>query len=245
MEMEPVIATDAPCPTCGGPGGERLSVAGMEVVAKCDKCERVHAEKWEAEEARRVALERVRLWEAVCPSLFRGFDPAYPTMAPEFAAAYNDFDPANRQGLGLIGGRGTGKTHVALWCLKKCVACGLVAATVKHSEFAKLAATLAKGWGGSPEESRDYGLAKEQIARLRSVDALLIDDLCKGRATPTSDELLFSLLDGRVDNCRMTLWTANSGAAWMLKRFGSEYGLPIIRRLAARTTTVNVVTAEN
>jgi len=55
------------------------------------------------------------------PPDHRRFDPNHDGMRPEFGEAYANFNPANKQGLGLIGESGEGKTHVALWCLKKCI----------------------------------------------------------------------------------------------------------------------------
>lgn len=224
-----------PCPSCGGEGGEKIIVAGMEMKACCDACEESKADDWKQEEERRRNLKRMLAWESVCDSQFRKFNPNHPEMFDGFGEACESFDPKCRQGLGMIGNPGSGKTHVALWCLKKCIDEGLTVARVKHSHFAKMAVTLSKGYGSTNEESKDYYEADQQIKQLYAAGAIVIDDICKGRKTPTSDELFFDLLDSRVDNSKITIWTANGGSDWMRGHFGEEYGEPIVRRLAQRT----------
>ena len=76
------------------------------------------------------------------------------------------------------------------------------------------------------------------IIRLVKVDILLIDDLGKGKPTPTADESLFALIDGRNRECLPTIFTMNGTLDTLAANITLEYRDPIISRIQLKTTEV-------
>lgn len=77
----------------------------------------------------------------------------------------------------------------------------------------------------------ESGAAAEKIKNdLIKADLLIIDDLGKGRVTPSGGELLFELFDRRTEN-KARMWvTSNLNGEQLEERLG-EYGLYIRRRM--------------
>lgn len=132
----------------------------------------------------------------------------YKTDTPEREKAYNvaktyadNFDAAFRHGNGLyiMGGNGTGKTHLA----------AAITIDLMHREIPvvfKNAVTLM-------QETRDFLDNPDGVGPyyrgLREADLLVIDDLGKERCTEWTMSQLYSIINDRYEDMRPTIITTN------------------------------------
>lgn len=73
--------------------------------------------------------------------------------------------------------------------------------------------------------------ARQFLDSLREVDVLLIDDLGKGRLTPTVASELFALIDHRYVNRETTIWTSNSSPEVIASGLPEDMAGPFIGRI--------------
>jgi len=71
ITMTPQI-TAIKCPVCDGEGGELLTMGEMTIKAPCEACEAKKEASWEAEQERQRKIDRLMLWESICPRITGG-----------------------------------------------------------------------------------------------------------------------------------------------------------------------------
>lgn len=206
----------APCPGCGE-CAEILSWGGKSWFV-CTSCA-------DAETFRKTVIEKrnkaISQWEAVTPVEFR--ESLNPAMV--HASIRPALDAPEPTGTCLIGETGAAKTRVAYRLLHAAALAGHSVFATTHAAFRRAAVSR------HDRDPRHADEAKALVHACQYAKALLMDDVGKGASTDAGDEAFFDLLDYRLSHRLLTHWTANSGSAWLLTRFGRDRGPAIIRRL--------------
>jgi hypothetical protein len=209
------------CPGCGDTV-EFFKMFG-KLMPECDKCRQQEIADIKF---RRRQGDALAAWESITPKEFRKLvDPE--KLHPAFVPAYNG---EGRDGCGLVGPSGGGKTRIGYRLLRDAAMRGLTPYAVTAAEYRQAAANR------HHSDAALRGAAVTLLNSARTAQALLLDDIGKGASTPTGDEALYDLLNERRDNHRLTFWTSNGGAAWLQKRLGPDHGPAIIMRLVHLAT---------
>ena len=101
--------------------------------------------------------------------------------------ACRDFNPLAHN-LFLYGSCGSGKTHLAGAAWRKRVEDGMVCEFLKHPELPRLF------------RQKEADEEKILLKRFSEFDVLVIDDIGVGRATEFSNQILYEILDLRINN---------------------------------------------
>lgn len=172
---------------------------------------------------------RYSSWETLCPAEYqKTIDPkakGYHGGRFERVLAWRFGDI----GLQLRGPSSLCKTRFAYQLLYREHLAGRKVAAYMHADFRRTVTALA-GAGGSE-------LARF-VLKLLKVEILMLDDLGKGKPTPTADESLFSLVDGRNRECLPTIYTFNGTLEGLSQNITLEYRDPLIARIRAKTTEI-------
>jgi chromosomal replication initiation ATPase DnaA len=218
------------CTTCHTPfPSSALVIAGRELFRQrtCGACleqETLSATRRRAAEAQH---RREAEWLGICPATYRDTHPSDARLNPQAIALASAWNAASgSRGFGLIGGTGAGKTRCAFLALRRAFEAGRRVFAISH---ARLARTAIEAYSGSEKERVR---AKSLLRRLTETDVLLLDDLGKPPSTERADAELEELIEARTSEGRPILWTANSSGQWLIERFGTERGEPLVRRLA-------------
>jgi len=188
---------DALCPHCGGTGWRIERRGDWEVAVRCQCTEQGGVE-------RRLAACRIPPRYSGCTlENFELWDPSNPSLGQarrktrEFVDAY----PAVSRGLLFMGQTGVGKTHLATAALKELV----VAKGVRglFVNFLELVQELQLSFDGS-------GRSREEIIRpVIETEVLVLDELGSGKLTPWVSDLMYSVVNARYMEKRITLVTTN------------------------------------
>ena len=119
-------------------------------------------------------------------------------------------DKKDKKGIYFYGGFGVGKTYLAACISNEFAKRKKTIAFLNSSEFCN---EMRLNWNNS-----DF--LQQTITVLKNVDVLVIDDI--GAEVVTNwirDELLFPILDGRMGNKMLTLFTSNYNYDELLKHF--------------------------
>ena len=214
-----------PCETCGKDFTCNPYLMGIKFRRpNCGPCgDTLFAEHQAKEEALANAAKDERheaRWLELCPKLFRDTDAN--RINPALISAIAEWTH-DRTGLAFIGTSGTGKTRAAFLALRKAFDAGLHCEATTHSALAQTARDAA--FGERVEAARD------RMEELQDCDVLFVDDLGKPPSTERADADFEALIDHRYSHTLPTIWTSNSGGAWLAMRFGDDRGKPIVRRL--------------
>jgi DNA replication protein DnaC len=68
----------------------------------------------------------------------------------------------------------------------------------------------------------------------------MLDDIGKGRLTPTAEELLFDIIDQRTERMKPIIWTSNMNASGLQKAFSDDRANPLLRRLSEFTKIISI-----
>jgi DNA replication protein DnaC len=124
----------------------------------------------------------------------------------------------------LIGNTGTGKSHLAAAYLNHCLATGRAGVFVSLIDLMQtLYETIA-----NRESPVSWG---EVLKRYTEADILVIDDLGQEKATEKTIEVVFHILNHRINNQRTTVVTSNRSLASL--RDDKGYSPAIISRLGS------------
>lgn len=164
---------------------------------------------------------------------FGNFDRNREPTAFEACVQYANKDTLfteSHNGLMLLGGVGTGKTHLA----------AAIANTFVDRGIMTLFATFSDHLEHIREEFDRAG-KREYLSRLKSVPVLVIDDVGKERRTEWSQQIMFDVINSRYEHMLPTIITTNfdedelanhiGGAVWSrlyemcsgIKTSGSDY----------------------
>ncbi|HEY0072024.1 MAG TPA: ATP-binding protein [Chloroflexia bacterium] len=193
-------SVEAPCPHCKGVGWLRMDVrVGDPRFGKLYPCVcRTNA----TEESNLEELYKLSNLEAFSSKVFANFDPEVQGAAEAYDAAA-DFATHPEGWLVLMGGYGSGKTHLAAAIANHVVqdhrmqVYFAVAPDLLHHLRAAFA----------PNSATTYDDRFEQI---RSVYLLVVDDLGAEQSTPWAVEKLYQIFNHRYNNRLPTVVTSNS-----------------------------------
>jgi len=188
----------------------------------CQPCEAIlKAEEKQLIEAEAVK-KRQEKWAALCPEAY---------MATEIIRLPKHYQAAihawrfNAKGIAFVGQAGIGKTRAAFCILAREHFIGRRCHVIRATRLS--AASIEK----FDNDFRTKGRAREDIHLCHVAEILLIDDLGKGKFTPSAEEDLYDILESRTSRRRPTLWTANAMGDELAAKFSDDRCAAIIRRL--------------
>lgn len=188
----------------------------------CDACyNALEAER--EEKARLEALEARRrdFWGEV-PPLYGQTDKARLPAVLRAAIESYEYGP---MGVGFIGAAGAGKTRAAILILAGLMEQGMSTLYLPATELSTMAINAALDDGHKRERCR------ETLRKARRVNALLIDDLGKGKLSPCPTAELYGILEHRAASLLPTFWTSNSNAKELREMFSNDCADALIRRI--------------
>jgi len=193
MADEPETAV---CPLCGGTGWALTDSDGVEAVRRCGcDVERRRLELLASadipERYRHCTLESFELWNPDDPTL---------GSARRAVQEFVDLWPAVDKGLLLMGGVGTGKTHLAVAALAALIRDKGVRG--RFADFTSLVLEIQMTFdvpGGS----------RSLLRPLVEAELLVLDELGAGKTSPWVTDLLYYLVNTRYLEGRVTVFTTN------------------------------------
>jgi len=189
-------STTESCPICGGTGWALTESDGVELVRRCGcDAERRRAELLAAagipERYRHCTLDGFELWNKDDPTLG-----AARRAVQEFIDVYPQID----KGLLLMGGVGTGKTHLAVAALTALVRDKGVRG--RFADFTSLVLEIQMTFD-VPGGSRNL------MRPLVEAELLVLDELGAGKTSTWVTDLLYYLVNTRYLEGRVTVFTTN------------------------------------
>ena len=218
------------CPACGGTikvtvTKEMLQLLGQQTVRnliaalRCNACaaNRVAIDKdalW-----RRKQEEKTRRWEDVCPPIYRDTTPSRVAKGRMAAVLGFKFGP---RGVLIHGPPDTQKTRCAFLILARLWEEGRSVRALNAVDF---------GIEGPSRMARGLDRFEEWAGALERVDALLFDDLGKGKMTDRAEEILYRIIEHRTANRLPLIVTTNDTPETLMQRLSPDRGPAIVRRL--------------
>lgn len=207
----------------------RRSIERLSRFAVHDHCKWLLERKQLSERILNDENARLSSWEAICPAEFqKELDPsrkAYHADRLRRVMSWN----FGEKGLLLRGPSERCKTRFMYALLAREYASGRSIGAYLHSDLRRIISSLAS--------ANSSELARFAI-KLVKLDILFVDDLGKGKPTPTSDETFFSLIDGRNRDCRPTMFTLNGTLQIVMQNVVEEYREPLISRISTKTQEI-------
>lgn len=114
-----------------------------------------------------------------------------------YAKNFKECWRSSRNSLLLMGGNGTGKTHLAVATMSQVTGMGGVSA--KFDTFANILETIRKA----------YGTDDDPLTQYQTVDLLVIDDLGQEKFTDWANEVYFKIINARYEKQLPTIITTN------------------------------------
>jgi DNA replication protein DnaC len=227
--------TKSTCTTCGTEFEQTLyrlkgRTWSSDVCPGCEQKQR-DAER-EQEELQLECQRQDKILEERIPPLYRQTDRG--RMDPKLLKAVDGFDLNGGQGLFISGDFGKQKTRGCALLLERYCRAGYSIRMIQSTVLAKRVVEQFS------DDRQIRERAQKTLELCRGVDALLIDDLGKERATERFETELFSLIEFRTSNLLPTLFTTNLKFADLLEKFSSDNGGGIVRRIAEFCQRLNV-----
>jgi hypothetical protein len=182
-----------------------------------------------AEQTRKDALER-DFWSSV-PPLYRETDIS--RLNPILARQVLTWEYSS-QGIGIRGVSGSQKTRTAVALLHKMKMIGKSVYFLKATDISRFA---------TQQFSNDKEVQNDALRGIRSAhtaQVLLIDDIGKGRLSPTAEEMLYDILDKRSERQLPVIWTANATAEQLHDMMSPDRGDAIMRRLGEFSKIISI-----
>ena len=169
-----------------------------------------------AEELAKALMDDSQIGKRFRSRTFETWDKSKFPSAYDFCLKYaQEFDKNNGDGIILMGGAGTGKTHLASAIANYLMHESLV--PVKFGTFANLLDKMKLA----------FHTDKDVVKQLSEVSMLIIDDLGKEKYTEWAQQVLFQVIDNRYNNELPIIITTNLKPEELRERFGE----PIVSRL--------------
>jgi len=222
------------CSYCGfNFDAEEVDLNGRKVSFQqiCDPCcEKSEVDRKERDERERKEALEIVFWAGV-PPLYRDTDVSLlnPTLAKSVLSW--EYNPI---GLGVRGSSGTQKSRVCIALLHKLHRQGYKTYLLKATDLTRYA---------TDQHSNDLSdklAAKCGLSLCVKSDVLLIDDLGKGKMTPSAEELLYRILDHRSDWKLPTIWNTNANSEQLHNMMSEDKGDAIMRRLIEFSKVISV-----
>lgn len=226
------------CPDCG--------IEHEDIAAICDPCTETRLAAIYAEERRENLDRKKEDWFKICPPAYRKTDWARASLSASLAQIATSWQMSpGKPFLILYGKTGRGKTRAGFSILRRM----LIAGYSVHAVHAGDAWDNGYHVQGLSSASRlrhddDRRMADEAdgcIDRAKSAQYLLIDDLGKertgrdGKVSEAVAETLFGVIERRLSFRQPTIITTNLSWGEVMKRFATDRGYPLIRRIDEET----------
>jgi DNA replication protein DnaC len=188
-----------------------------------------------AEHDEAMVILQSRITKASDP-VFRATDTSDARFNVQGWEKVRDWEPTpERPWLGLIGETGTCKSRMAHLIAKRIITEMAKGArrcfelpTFYYTQSTELCDLVTVTSTGSFEQKHE---AREKLGRIRAAKFLLVDDLGKGRVSPSVAQELFGLVDHRYRHQLPMIWTANSAPDRLGAMMNGDVGPPFAGRL--------------
>jgi hypothetical protein len=227
------------CPDCGK--------SHVSIAAICYDCADIRLTAIHAEERRESLDRKKEEWFTICPPAYRKTDWSRRELSPVLATLATTWKMTTptKPFLILYGKTGRGKTRAGFAILRRMLIAGYSVHAVHagdawdngyHVQGLSSAARLRHD-----DDRRLADEADDCINKSKSAQYLLIDDLGKertgrdGRVSEAVAETLFGVIERRLSFRQPTIITTNLSWGDVLKRFATDRGYPLIRRIDEET----------
>jgi DNA replication protein DnaC len=176
----------------------------MFVNPRCPKCQaKVEAEqqaekhRQQERQERERRAQREKIWENICPPLYRNTDLKHPSFTRNRAAVTTVGSwQYGANGLMLVGDTGSGKTRLAFSLLRRL-----------HDEGKTISAFDCLGFGHAVEKYCGEFKIESWSAWLANRDVVFFDDFGKTRFTERVESEMFGVIERRVANLKPVILT--------------------------------------
>ena len=212
---------------------EEITLLGRKISFQmyCDPCVEIETAKRElAEQQQKIERQENEFWEMV-PKIYQTTDEKL--ISPQLLKAINEwkYGPI---GLGFKGPSGSQKTRASVLLLRKLHKGGRSVFYLKATNLTKNAL---EAFSDDREKKKQ---ALDSIRRATECHVLLLDDIGKGRLSPSAEESLYALLDTRTENMLPTIWTANADASQLHDMMSEDRADAIMRRLVEFSKIITI-----
>ena len=210
-----------------------IEISGIELCASkvCPFCVEVRSQTAKEEQAKR---EERELWDdfwSKVPPLFKDTDV---TLLPDALQKLSEGWQWGPKGLGLIGASGAGKTRAA------CLIARRVWPELRSLCFLKATKLTRMAADKYSDDPREKDAAKQVINAAYRSKLLILDDIGKGRLTPTAEEMLFDIVDERSERGLPIIWTSNASGKQLREMLSEDRASALTRRLAEFSEIVTI-----
>lgn len=189
--MKPAIA----CDLCSGSGW--IAVSGTLDALPC-QCQ--------GSQRKRARIETSGIPRRYIHCTLQNFVPrgnAVLARAQKRMTEFVDCWPVEKKGLLLMGGCGTGKTHLAVAALQQIIDSGKPG-KVLFSNFQDLIQEIQASFSSEQAPSKS-----EILQPLREADLLVLDELGSQKPTTFVQEILYYIINSRYNDDKTTIFTTN------------------------------------
>lgn len=197
----------------------------------CEDCITIATEKRDIEEQRQKSEQRENEFWAMVPKIYQTTDESQ--IAPQLKKAISEwkYGPI---GIGFKGPSGSQKTRASVLLLHSLHRGGRSVFYLKATNLTKNAVEAF---------SDDKAIKKHALESIRHAtecQILLLDDIGKGRLSPSAEESLYALLDTRTENMLPTIWTTNADSSQLHDMMSEDRGDAIMRRLVEFSKIITI-----
>ncbi len=197
----------------------------------CQQClDRLIQEREVQEKNEKIQKRENDFWEMV-PAIYKTTDETKINSKLKRAIYEWKFGPT---GLGFKGPSGSQKTRAAVLLLHSLHKGGRSVFYLKATNLTKNAVEAF---------SDDKAIKKHALESMRNAtecQVLLLDDIGKGRLSPSAEESLYALLDTRTENLLPTIWTTNADSSQLHDMMSEDRADAIMRRLIEFSTIITL-----
>jgi DNA replication protein DnaC len=212
---------------------EVLELGGREMTFQtlCDPCLEIKTAQVEQERSEKARKARQNEFWVMIPPIYQETDKS--RLHANLRAEIDSYT-YGRTGLGFAGESGAGKTRAMILLLQRIHEQGKSVMYMKATRLTEVA------YQRFDDDYKIKDAAKAAINRCKSADCLLIDDIGKGRLPQSAEELLFDIIDTRMEMQVPLFWTSNAKAKDLHGNFSPDRADPIIRRIGEFTKIITI-----
>jgi DNA replication protein DnaC len=203
----------------------------MSFQTLCQPCLDIATAKVELERAEKARKARLNEFWSMFPPIYEETDEK--RLNAKLRAEIQSYSYGS-MGLGFAGESGAGKTRAMVLLMNRLHEQGKSVMFLKATRLTEIA------YQRFDDDYKVKDAAKAAISKAKSADCLFIDDIGKGRLPQSAEELLFDIIDTRMEMQTPLFWTSNSKAKDLHNNFSPDRADPIIRRIGEFTTIITL-----